>query len=494
MKHPQYIKMTTLDREQPRYLRADSTLGKTHLIAFTGYAGSGKDTCATVLATHVEFAVMAFADPLRAEVSAAFNVPIALLVHPTKKNELTDEMALHRAPVEFQDAVIVHLLRKGGDFHLDSEMRAPRTPRQVIQWWGTEYRRRSKGLWFYLVTAVGQKRIWTKLTRVRDGMPALYRELADREAREIAPDAMGAVIADWLKEVSSRHVKQTQANETYMCKEIGARFAEFRASEIRPPDVSEFLMAHRDRPRTHNGYRAQIRELMRFAEEKGWRDPGTNPVDSIRTMPLQARDRYITDSELRRIKVAAMYSDDERIVTGGKRRRTRSGPMICALIDMAYLTGQRIGDLLTLQWSQVTKDGIAFKPSKVAGSTGARVLIERTPALNILITRLEALARPRKGHKVEQLDDFKRRAHGFVFTTQQGYPYKYSGASTAWSRAVKSSGVEDVHFHDLRAKALTDKERREGMQQARRMGGHSTEAQLADYVRHKQAQGTSATR
>jgi hypothetical protein len=34
----------------------------------------------------------------------------------------------------------------------------------------------------------------------------------------------------------------------------------------------------------------------------------------------------------------------------------------------------------------------------------------------------------------------------------------------------------------------------EGMPQARRMGTHSTEGQTADYVRHRKAQKTGATR
>jgi hypothetical protein len=59
---------------------------------------------------------------------------------------------------------------------------------------------------------------------------------------------------------------------------------------------------------------------------------------------------------------------------------------------------------------------------------------------------------------------------------------------------VKRAGIRDVHFHDLRAKALTDKESREGMQAARTMGAHTTEAQTATYVRNKTARRTGATR
>ena len=212
---------------------------------------------------------------------------------------------------------------------------------------------------------------------------------------------------------------------------------------------------------------------MRYAEERGWREPGTNPVDSIRTMPLRARDRYITDSELRRIKVAACYGND------GKR--TKSGKMICALIDMAYLTGQRISDLLSLEWKDVKQDHILFKPSKVENSTGAKIAIGMTQKLAEVITRLKAL----------KTKDITRH----VFVTQKGgQKYKYSGASTAWKRAVKRAGIENAHFHDLRAKALTDVDDRRGMGDAQRMGGHTTQNQTADYVRHKTARKTGATR
>lgn len=343
-----------------------------------------------------------------------------------------------------------------------------------------------KGRWYYLVRAEGKKRIWEKLTRISEGLPALYRKLADLASAEIRDDRMPALVVAWTRDVGSTHSEKTRKNDDYQTAEIAQRFAEFRAADITPRDVKEFLVAYRDRPRTHNAYRSMLRELMRFAEEQGYRDPGTNPVDSIRTMSVKARDRYITDSELRRIKVAAMYGEDNK--------RTRSGAMLCALVDLAYLTGQRIGDLLDLRWNKRAATnakgeieaayiddvhGIYFHPAKTAKTTGARVLIAWTPKLREVIKRIETM---------------KRKNLRYVITTQDSQPYTYSGASTAWKRAVKRAEVANVHFHDLRAKALTDKESRDGMGAARTMGAHSTEQQTADYVRQKQARKTSATR
>lgn len=240
---------------------------------------------------------------------------------------------------------------------------------------------------------------------------------------------------------------------------------------MRAPHIVEFLKDFRDKPRTHNAYRAMLRELLRYAEERGFREPGTNPVDSLRTMSIKARRRYITDSELRRIKVGICYGKD------GKR--TPSGPMICCLVEMAYLTGQRASDLLSMEWSEIGKDGILFQPGKTLASTGVEVLIGWTPRLEKLVARLKA---------------FKHSNVRYVFCKQDGQRYTYSGAVTAWKRGLKRAGIPDTQFRDLRAKALTDVDAKRGIVDAQRMGAHSTQAQTADYVRHKKAIKTNATR
>lgn len=319
---------------------------------------------------------------------------------------------------------------------------------------------------------------WSKLCRVREGLPAMYRVLAEITAQDVLSDTMPRLVADWKTEVSSRHGKKTQANDAYMCRTVAASFVEFRAKDVKPPDVVDFLKAFIDKPRTYNGYRSHVRELMRYAEERGWREPGTNPVDALRTMTVKPRTRYITDSELRRIKIGAIYSNPHPVK--GYKTKNRSGLMLCALIDMAYLTGQRIGDLLTMEWSDIGRDGILFEPSKVAGSTGAKIFIEWSSRLRDVVARLKVLKR--------------RDITRWLFTTQGGQQFTYSGASTAWKRAVKRSGVLGVHFHDLRARALTDVDDKRGMGDAQKMGGHSTPNQTADYVRHKTARKTGATR
>lgn len=339
----------------------------------------------------------------------------------------------------------------------------------------------AKGRWYYYVTAAGEKRVWTRLSKLTDGLPALHLALAKLLNDDIAADRVLALVTKWQTNVMPSHSPKTQRDDMARCKVIANAFVEFKVSEVQAPDVATFLAPFKTKPRTYNAYRSLLRELLRYGIEQGHRTE--NPVDHIRTMTVRARTRYITDSELRRIKVNAIYGED------GKR--TRSGLMLCALIDMAYLTGQAIGDLLDLRWERDTDEpqaphiqsrGIWFARKKLRKTTQDEVLIEWSDKLRDAVRRLKEIKLARPG------------ASDWVFITQDGKPYTYWGASTAWRRAVQRSGIKGVHFHDLRAKALTDKEERDGMQAARTMGSHSTEQQTADYVRQKKAKKTGATR
>lgn len=152
--------------------------------------------------------------------------------------------------------------------------------------------------------------------------------------------------------------------------------------------------------------------------------------------------------------------------------------MACAVVDMAYLTGQRIGDVLALERGDMGKEGILFRPTKIEDSTGASVLIEWTSSLRALAARIRSFP----------------KAHMKNVCHQDGQPYGYEAFKSAWRRALTRCGIKDTHIHDLRAKALTDVDRAHGALAAQRIGAHSTQSQTAGYVRHKKAIQTNATR
>lgn len=369
----------------------------------------------------------------------------------------------------------------------------------------------AKGRWFYRVRPEGKKRVWVKISLIDAGLPAFYQELSRLGEKVTAPDRIPALVADWLAEFhadGSPRADKTQENDSWAMGAIAAALAEFRAEEVTTPDCLEFLKDYRNRPRTHNLMRQALLDLMRYAEGKAdkhgkpYRAPNSNPVASIKRMPTPPRKRYPTDSEVRRIKFHAMVARpgrwDARYAAEGRPRKAyrvvnRSGPMLAALIDLAYLTGQRVGDLLDLRWHKlaameagevvapyIAKDGLHFKPSKTEKTTGAKVLIRWTPRLKAVIERIKAM--DRKKHPM------------YVLTNQSSEQLLYSTFATAWWRACDRAGIKNLHFHDLRAKAITDTKKRRGIQEANIMGAHSTEGQTVDYVREMEGRETDATR
>lgn len=132
---------------------------KHHIIGLTGFAGTGKDTVADLLVTHEGFRKLAFADALRAEVAEGFGVDLVYLSQPSTKDTPLAAMAMRRAPIEFIAALTLafHNIPRHDDGHLaDAWLDEPRTPRQIMQWWGTEFRRRQSPRYW---TTVLQQRV-----------------------------------------------------------------------------------------------------------------------------------------------------------------------------------------------------------------------------------------------------------------------------------------------------------------------------------------------
>lgn len=336
---------------------------------------------------------------------------------------------------------------------------------------------------YFRVRRDGKRKVWIPLTRVSEGLAALHRALADLHDKPApAADSLPALIEAWERaELPRLRSAQSQRMAVLYNRRIGEALAEFRAGQVTVPAVVEMLAPWRDQARTHNAMRAQLRELMRYAELQGWRQPGSNPTQAVRTISIQARQRYITDSELRRIKVGAWW--------GPGRVATQSGPMMCGLIDLLYQTGQAIGDVLRLDEADVSPAAgglLLFRRGKVAHSTGAAVRIRLTGRLRDAVARLLAHKRAVEARMVERGGG--QPVSPALIVTRDGQRAGQSGISSAWDRACERAGVIGARIHDIKAKAVTDTERRRGMRAARVLAQHSTEQQTASYVRARAAE------
>lgn len=106
------------------------------LIGLAGPARVGKDTVADYLVEERKFVKFSFSDALYEEVSQAFDVPVATLMRADLKEEPTQWLALYQCDDE---AFIKAAIEDDDD--VTYFRNCPRSPRWVLQRWGTAYRR-----------------------------------------------------------------------------------------------------------------------------------------------------------------------------------------------------------------------------------------------------------------------------------------------------------------------------------------------------------------
>jgi hypothetical protein len=109
-----------------------------HILGLTGPAGSGKDTVADLLVAHAGFTKLAFADTLKAEVADAFAVDLEYLTRRETKEHPMSCLAMSRC---LSDSFVGRMMTLHSQGSAALDLDAPHSPRQIMQWWGTDYRR-----------------------------------------------------------------------------------------------------------------------------------------------------------------------------------------------------------------------------------------------------------------------------------------------------------------------------------------------------------------
>jgi integrase len=268
---------------------------------------------------------------------------------------------------------------------------------------------------------------WHTLSRVDEGLPALYTALSALDMAVESNDLAGPQITRWLA-ISLPGLSVTEQRETErMAGTISTAFAEFRLDQIQAKHVSAFLQNWAGKPRTAQRYKSLLSKLMRWAIVQGIRVD--NPCSAIRLKTPQRRDVYIADSDFLAIRV-------------------NLSPMLRCFVDLCYLTGQRSTDIRLLRWTQIENGVIKFKPSKTANSSGAKVDKPITPEIQEVLDQVKSIMRERA------------RMSPFVIHGFDGSNYQATGLRAAWERAKASARVEHGTIKDLRAKHATDAKRK----------------------------------
>lgn len=241
-----------------------------------------------------------------------------------------------------------------------------------------------------------------------------YAEALAQYGRRTAPRTGIAAMVDRC--LAREDIKPNTRQQYEKCAErIKEAFVEFEPHEVTPPDVRRFLNLYKRIPVMANRMRSVLK--MAFAEAVELGESPTNPVIGIKPFPEKARRRYLSDEEYLEI-------------------RQHANPRLQLIMDMAYLTGQRISDILALKRSDIKGNKIYVEQIK----TGNRVEVE-SEALEDVVRAAAKL------HRVEAIT---------LFHNGQGRPYNYFAARDCFRRACEKAKVKDVQFRDIRAKSATD--------------------------------------
>jgi integrase len=218
---------------------------------------------------------------------------------------------------------------------------------------------------------------------------------------------------------------------------LETRFGHLEADALKPRDIGAFL----DRPKGKIQANRQVAVLSAvYAKLVGrWYACDRNPCRDVERNPAKRRTRYVTDAEY-----VAFYEFAK--------------PRVRLAMDLALLTGQRQGDLITLPWSNVTDEGILFRQ----GKTGKRLLVGMSDALK------EVLDRARLMEPIGPA----------VIRTRNGTAYTSEGFRACWQRTMQRAMrraiiAERFTFHDLRAKSVSDSKT---LEEAFERAGHTSMA------------------
>lgn len=242
---------------------------------------------------------------------------------------------------------------------------------------------------------------------------------------------------------SLKLAKNTMASYGTARNHLAKIFEEFEPHQIKVRDINEMMFAFREKPGTANLLRKVLSGALDLAIIEGLIEH--NPCRDAKPLKVKARDRYVTDAEYETLYASA-------------------NPSLQVVLDLLYLTGQRIGDVLGIKYSDLTEHGIQFAQQK----TGKKLIVGWNDDLRSAVRRAKELHQSVKG--------LANLLHG-----RDGRPIPYSRIQEQFERLRNRVGINDIHIHDLRAKAGTDA-KSAGLDSMALLG-HSTESSHKRYLR-----------
>jgi integrase len=210
---------------------------------------------------------------------------------------------------------------------------------------------------------------------VRGGDPANDRA---RQRRELT---VGELADRYVAEHVRVHNKPSTVVEfeRLVAARIKPAFGSQRLGTLSRADVKAWHAALRSSPYAANRAPAVLRKMFSLAV-KDWELLSVNPALGVKMFREVKRERYASDNDLARI--GRWLLDAEKAGT--------VRPGFALAVRLLALTGMRLGEVLTLEWSAVDIEGGVIRLADA--KAGARIVVLGAPA-RALLAALEVHAR-----------------------------------------------------------------------------------------------------
>jgi integrase len=283
-----------------------------------------------------------------------------------------------------------------------------------------------------------------KWERLGDSLHDALAEYAQR-FKTHTKGSMPELIETVLNLICPKLALNTQKQYRQVGEKLKIFLAEFNPNEVLPKHVAA-IQVHMEKTPNLSNRAISVLKIV-FMHGLKMQKCDINPCVGIGRYKENKRTRRITDEEYADIQAVA----PERLQI---------------IMDLLYLTGQRISDVLKIKRLDIDEGGLFIEQKK----TKVRLSVQLSPDLRKTIEQALALN--------------ANESVATLLRNRKGKAPDYSTTKIQWNTACKKAGVKDAHMHDLRAKALTDAEIQGAeIKELKELAGHSSESMTYRYLR-----------
>ena len=245
----------------------------------------------------------------------------------------------------------------------------------------------------------------------------------------------GELATDYLDRHAKTHKKSWREDQRKLAVDVLPYWQSRLVKTLTRHDVHGLLdrVIDRGAPIAANRLLALVSAVFAYGIDKGWLDG--NPATRIKKKPEHARERVLSDAELTSLWVVL-----ETIATSPPAAETPIAPMVARGLQLMLRTGQRAGEIFTMQWHDVDATGDWWTIPHTRVKNGRTHRVPLTPAAQALLANIRVVG---------------ARADGWVFAGHHGGSVAARAKKAIASLRTAGAIPHDYHRHDLRRTVTT---------------------------------------